>query len=323
MNLPLGIAIVESLQEMTIGCLAHHHDFYWERDRYRVSSVRDILRYAFPPALPQIQHVVINSLQEEEFGRRTGLSCRIIPNVMDFANPPPSTDAYARTFRSTIGLAEDDLLILQPTRVVARKGIEHAIELVGRLGLNHAYLVITHHSGDEGDAYLERIVEYADLMGVQLIMAGEWIREERGTASDGTPYYTLSDVLCQADLVTYPSEYEGFGNAFLEAIYHRRPVVCNRYLIYRTDIEPCGFRAVTFDGFLSQETVAQTRRILEDAELRQQMGQHNYQVASEHFSYEVLEAELRLIIERPQNIYRLLGRGMRVDMDEKLHGSSG
>ena len=28
MNLPLGIALVETVQEMQIGCVAHHHDFY-------------------------------------------------------------------------------------------------------------------------------------------------------------------------------------------------------------------------------------------------------------------------------------------------------
>jgi len=31
------------------------------------------------------------------------------------------------------------------------------------------------------------------------------------------------------------------GNAFLEAVYYRKPVMCNRYSIYRTDIEPKGF----------------------------------------------------------------------------------
>ena len=315
MNLPLGIGIVETLQELPIGCLAHHHDFYWERDRYRVSSVKDLLRYAFPPALPQIQHVVINSLQEEEFSRRTGLSCRIIPNVMDYAHPPEPPDDYALRFRQVVGLSADEPMILQPTRVVARKGIEHAIELVSRLGLEQPKLVITHESGDEGDLYLQRITEYAELLGVSLIMAGKWIGEQRGTDANGRPRFRLSDVLCQADLVTYPSEYEGFGNAFLEAIYHRRPVVCNRYLIYRTDIEPCGFKTVTFDGFLSHETVAQAKRLLSDTEYRQQLVDHNYQIARQHFSFEVLAAELQLIIDRPQNIYRLLGRGMHADLD--------
>ena len=176
--------------------------------------------------------------------------------------------------------------------------------------LPHAKLIISHGSGDEGNVYLDRILEYAEIMGIELLMAGSWISENRETGPDGKPRFTLSDLLAQADLVTYPSEYEGFGNAFLEAIYHRRPVVCNRYLIYRTDIEPCGFRTITFDGFLSHETVEQTHRVLHDTAFREEMVDHNYRVAHEFFSYEVLEAELRLIIERPQNIYRLLGRGM-------------
>jgi glycosyltransferase involved in cell wall biosynthesis len=119
----------------------------------------------------------------------------------------------------------------------------------------------------------------------------------------------LDDVFSQADLVTYPSEYEGFGNAFLEAIYHKQPIVCNRYLIYRTDIEPCGFKSIVFDGFLTNETVEQVNQLLDDRQRRQEMVDHNYQVGKEFFSYEILEAELRFMVERPHNIYRLLGRG--------------
>ena len=109
--------------------------------------------------------------------------------------------------------------------------------------------------------------------------------------------------------MTYPSEYEGFGNAFLEAIYHKQPLVCNRYLMYRTDIEPCGFKTVVFDGYLTNDTVKEVNNLLDNPQLRQEMVDHNYEVAKEFFSYEVLEAELRLMVERPHNIYRLLGRG--------------
>ena len=113
----------------------------------------------------------------------------------------------------------------------------------------------------------------------------------------------------QVDLVTYPSEYEGFGNAFLEAIYHKQPVVCNRYLMYRTDIEPCGFDTIVFDGYLTNDTVANVNDLLDNPQRRDEMVEHNYEVAKEFFSFEVLEAELRLMVERPHNIYRLLGRG--------------
>ena len=308
MNLPLGVALVHEIQERAIGCIAHHHDFFWERERFLINAVDDIIQFAFPPALAQIQHVVINSLAGEEFSRRTGLSCRIIPNVMDFANPPDPPDDYSRQFRSEIGVADDDLMILQPTRVVARKGIEHSIELARRLAPDRAKLVITHASGDEGDAYAKRIREYAQLLDVDVIFADKWISDERGTGPDGRKLFTVHDTYTQADLVAYPSTYEGFGNAFLEAVYHRCPIVCNRYAIYRTDIEPCGVRPILFDGFPTDETIDEIRRVLSDSAYREQMVEQNYEVAREFFSYEVLEAELRLIVRRPHNIYRLLGR---------------
>jgi len=306
MNVPLGIAIVHSVLENGVGCLAHHHDFRWERVRFLTSAIDDLLHYAFPPPLPQIQHVVINSLAGEEFSRRTGLSCRIIPNVMDFDAPPPPPNDYARGFRKEIGLADDDILILQPTRVVARKGIEHSIELVKRLDPERAKLVITHAAGDEGDAYPRRIREFAGFMGVQLIFADAHIADRRGTNADGRRLFTVADAYSQADLVSYPSEYEGFGNAFLEAIYFRRPIVCNRYAIFRTDIEPCGFRPILFDGFLTDETVQEVRRVLTDDGYQQAMIEHNYRIAKQFFGLDVVEQELRFSVLRPQNIYRLL-----------------
>ncbi|BCX81168.1 hypothetical protein MIT9_P0746 [Methylomarinovum caldicuralii] len=152
MNLPLGVALVWSLEELSLGCIAHHHDFYWERERYLDSQVDDLLRYAFPPALPRIQHVVINQMAAEEFSRRTGLYCHVVPNIMDFAHPPPPNLSAVQTLRRQLGISEGEWLILQPTRVVARKGIEHSVELVRRLS-HPARLVISHASGDEGMAY--------------------------------------------------------------------------------------------------------------------------------------------------------------------------
>jgi len=255
--------------------------------------------------------VVINSLAAEEFSRRTGLSCRVIPNVMDFSQPPAPGDDYARGFRRAIGLADDDLIVLQPTRVVARKGIEHAIELVRQLSNRRAKLVITHSSFDEGDSYVQRVRRFADMLGVKVVLAEPWIADQRGTAPDGRKLFTINDTYTQADLITYPSTYEGFGNAFLEAIYHRKPIVCNKYAIYRTDIEPCGFRIPLFDGFLTEEVVKHVHRVLDDRPYRRTMVQHNYRVARRFFSYDVVEHELISILRRPRTLMQMLARRRR------------
>jgi glycosyltransferase involved in cell wall biosynthesis len=292
MNIPLGIALTEFIAETHIPTIAHHHDFYWERDRFMVNAVSDYLRMAFPPVLPSIDHVVINSVADIQLSLRTGISSHVIYNVMDFDNPPEPPDEYTCDVRQALGIADDELFVLQPTRVVQRKGIEHAIELVHRLG-RKAKLIISHASGDEGWDYENRLKEYSKLMNVNTIFVSDIINEERGTTPDGRKIYTLEDIYPYADLVTYPSTVEGFGNAFLEALYFKKPIVVNTYSIYLKDIRPKGFKVIEIDGYVTNQAVEQTKQVLDNPEIRQEMVEHDYALAKKYFSYTVLHQNLR------------------------------
>jgi glycosyltransferase involved in cell wall biosynthesis len=295
MNIPLGLALTEFIAETGFPVIAHHHDFYWERQRFLVNCVADYLRMAFPPDLPSIRHVVINSLAARELALRTGVSATVIPNVMDFDRPPDPPDTYAADVRGALGVPEGSYLLLQPTRVVQRKGIEHAIELTKRVGLG-AKLVISHASGDEGSAYEMRIREYADMLRVPVRFEAEIIGETRGKTADGRKIYALADVYPSADLVTYPSAVEGFGNAFLEAVYFRRPLVVNNYSTFDVDIKPKGFRVVEFDGYITDATVAHAQEVLTNPQLAHEMVELNYRLARRHFSYSVLRRRLHALI---------------------------
>jgi glycosyltransferase involved in cell wall biosynthesis len=292
LNIPLGIALTEFIAETNIRTLAHHHDFYWERDRFIVNAVSDYLKMAFPPVLPSIEHVVINSAADAQLSLRTGISAHIIPNVMDFDNPPPPPDEYTFDVRQALGIEDDELFVLQPTRVVQRKGIEHAIELVNRLG-RKAKLVISHASGDEGYDYELRLKEYSELMKVNTVFVSDIIKDERGTTPDGRKIYTLEDIYPYADLVTYPSTFEGFGNAFLETLYFKKPIVVNTYSIYLKDIQPKGFKVIEIDGYVTDKAVEQTKQVLDNPKLCQEMVDHDYELAKKYFSYTVLELILR------------------------------
>jgi len=296
LNIPLGMAITETVAETGIPTIAHHHDFFWERKRFLRNCVWDYFNACYPPHLNSIQHVVINSSAQNQLALRTGINSTLIPNVMDYATPPPGIDEWNRDVRQAFAIDDDELLILQPTRVVQRKGIEHAIELVARLE-RKAALVISHASGDEGYEYQQRVHDYADLMKIRAIFVDDLIRENREYTADGRKTYTLYDVYPFADLVTYPSIFEGFGNAFLEAVYFRRPIMVNNYSIYSHDIKPKGFEVIEMDEYLSDRIVALTREILDDPERVRRMTDTNYAIARKYYSYEMAEEALHFLLK--------------------------
>jgi glycosyltransferase involved in cell wall biosynthesis len=295
MNIPLGLALTEFIAETGMPTIAHHHDFFWERKRFLVNCVWDYLNMAFPPHLPSIHHVVINSSGQNQLSLRTGISSTLLPNVMDFDNPPSPANDFIKDLRQDLGIAPEEKFLLQPTRVVQRKGIENAIELVRRLDLK-ARLVISHASGDEGFEYERYVREFAELLKVPVNFISDIIKETRGMTSDGRKIYALSDAYQSADLITYPSTIEGFGNAFLEAIYYSKPVVVNNYSIFAIDIKPKGFNVVEFDGFITDHTVADTQRVLQDKDYREEMTAYNYQLAKRYYSYNMLQRHLETLI---------------------------
>lgn len=291
MNLPLGVCLTGMIAELGIRTIAHHHDFFWERQRYQTNAILDLLDTAFPCKLPSVQHVTINSIAQARLKARRGIDSTVIPNVHDYATPAPGIDDYNRDFRSSLGLSDGDLFVLQPTRVVQRKGIEMAIELVHRLGLNQARLFITHRSDDEGLAYWHWLKREAQVMGVQIQLIDHLIGPER-TNIKGHKVYSLWDAYPHADLVTFPSLYEGFGNALLETTYFKKLTVVNRYPVYNADIKPLGFNFIELDGFVNGTVVDEVLALLKQPERVREMVETNYRLAMQHFSLEVLEEKL-------------------------------
>ena len=285
MQIPLGLALTEVISELRIPTIAHHHDFWWERTRFLINSCWDYIRMAFPPNLPNIKHVVINSAAQEELALRTGITSTIIPNVLNFENPPAININQARKWRADIGLDDDDIMILNPTRIIDRKGIEYAIELVKGLKDSRYKLVISHESGDEGFEYTKWLESNALLHGVDLRLYKAQIGDPLSSNANNQKGYSLWDIYPSADFITYPSLYEGFGNALLEAIYFKKPILINRYATFIRDIEPKGFNFVVMDRFITSEIVQMVKGLMETSERKEKMVNLNYNIASRHYSY--------------------------------------
>ncbi|MBW3613470.1 MAG: glycosyl transferase family 1, partial [Chloroflexi bacterium] len=144
MHLPLAVALRRLVEETGMPAIGHHHDYWWERERFATCVVPEVLERALPPDLPGVRHVSINSLAATQLRRRRGIASSIAPNVFDFSlGRPRPHPAVRRRLRDELGMGTRGLLVVQPTRVVPRKGIELAIELVGRLRDRHAVLLIT------------------------------------------------------------------------------------------------------------------------------------------------------------------------------------
>lgn len=292
MNLPLGVSLTGLIAELGIPTIAHHHDFFWERQRYQTNAILDLLDTTFPAKLPSICHVTINSIAQHRLKARRGIDSIVVPNVFDFASEPPQKDSYNNELRRALGIQEGEFFILQPTRVIQRKGIEMSIELVHDLALSGRHLFITHRADDEGLSYWLWLKREASKMNVNLQLIDHLIGTKRDRAN-GHKIYSLWDAYIQADMITYPSIYEGFGNALLEAIYFKKLLLVNRYPVYNADIRPLGFEFIELDGFVDDISVDKIRHLLDNPAEVQQMANVNYSIAQEHFSLEVLEEKLK------------------------------
>jgi mannosylglucosylglycerate synthase len=288
MQLPLAEALAGLVADRGIPTLSHEHDYHWERERFASARLPAYLDTYFPFDAPSVHHLAINSLAASALARRRGVAATVLPNVLDFDTPAPELDAFAATFRDAIGLMPGQRLILQPTRVIPRKGIELSIDLLAELGDPRNVLVITHAAGDEGLDYLRALEARARERAVDVRLVDHLVGASRAAGPDGRARFALWDTYPHADLVTYPSLYEGFGNALLETIWFNKAALVNRYGVYAADIAPKGFRFVEIDGEVTPAATRAVAALLEAPGEREAMAAHNYRLAREHFGYDAL-----------------------------------
>jgi len=312
-NPPVAIALENVRREFDLPALVHNHDFYWERRKIALtcSTVIEMVDKYLPPRDSKIKHVVINSLGRKELAARKGIKSTIVPNVFDFDPPYWKEDDNNRDFREHIGLKENDLLILQATRVVARKGIELAIDFVKSLDAPEQRAKLIDGRDDMTRTYVDKLMAKADRENVDVIHIEDIIGHESETRN-GQKLYSLWDTYVFADFVTYPSLWEGWGNQLLEALRAKLPILIFEYPVYTADIKPMGFKVVSlgseiegYDDYgLAQvpsqkidQAVKQAVDLLTNCELRERMVEHNFNLGKEYYSIDALRKYLGELIQ--------------------------
>jgi glycosyltransferase involved in cell wall biosynthesis len=294
-NIPLAVGLYRMIQKTNISTINHNHDFYWEREKYSINCVGNLLDQIFPPDLNNIRQIVINS-QARDLLLKMGFESCILPNIFDFDKEPPGVDEFNKDFRSDLGIRDDDFLFLQPTRVIQRKGIELAIELVSRLSDLPIKLLITHKAEYNTQNYLSELIRLAKEKQVDLIYIPEKFEPTRRIIDGNHKIYSLWDAYIHADFVTYPSLYEGFGNALLETIYFKKPFLINRYKIFQDDIEPTGIKAVKINEKITDEVVSEVRFLLQNHQKVADYVEMNSTIGKQYYSYQIAQKCLDKLI---------------------------
>ncbi|MEW5818642.1 MAG: glycosyltransferase family 4 protein [Cyanobacteriota bacterium] len=296
MQIPLGLAIKNLLHKNPIPAIAHHHDFYWERERFLNNNVQDILDIAFPVQESCISHTCINSIQKRALKDKFNIDAIVVPNVFDFNSNVNRVDDFNKDFREIIGLSKNNIIFLQPSRIVPRKTIEYSIELVRQLHDDNIHFVLAGYSGDEGEEYLRKLEKLILEARISAHFIHEHIFSERKTCPN--KIYTLWDSYVHCDLVTFPSDFEGFGNHVVEAFYFKKPLFTNNYSVYSADIAPTGVDTILMNQVVTSEVVEKTRIIMNDVKYRQEMVDKNFEIGQKYFSFETLQSLLESVLHK-------------------------
>jgi glycosyltransferase involved in cell wall biosynthesis len=304
-HLSMGMGIKKFVQHTGMHVVCHDHDFYWERGtRYATphKEIEEIVKTTFPLQFPHVRHAVINSYAKETLMHRFNIDSTVVPNVMDFKKPYGKVDNYNRNLLKDINLEQDDIPLFQVTRIVERKGIETAIELIERLKDKKVKLVITgSRADDERFGYYKKLINIIKKKKIEdrVIFGNKRILTERNNAKKGEKIYSISDAYAHAVACTYFSSWEGFGNAFIECILAKKPIFVNNYQpIYWPELGSKGFETVMIeDNMLTDEAVEQIKEIIYNPKRCKEIGEYNYEIGKKHFSYKVLERKLSKIFD--------------------------
>jgi glycosyltransferase involved in cell wall biosynthesis len=260
-SLPMNRAVGEAVADHLRGRLAvlRHHDLPWEREQYAHLTI-------WPPDDPAWRHVTINELARRALVARRGIAATTIYHGFDERPCPEQRAAVRRRLR--IGA---EPLVLQPTRAIARKGIEIGLALTAEVGGTYW---LTGPAEDGYQAELEAL-----------------LRSGRCAVRRRLPFgVQMAAAYAACDVVALPSSWEGFGLPLIESALHRKPIAVGDFPVAR-ELAAFGFR--WFDA----RDPAPLRAWLADPD--PELLDHNEAIARAHFGIGALAGRLDRLLSGP------------------------
>jgi glycosyltransferase involved in cell wall biosynthesis len=222
LNPPAARAVAAAVAEHPGRVLFHHHDLAWQRRGL------DHLADEFPPRTDGALHVTINHRSRRELEAR-GFTC-VTTIANRFALDAPL--GAREPTRGLVGFGPDDLVLFQPARAIERKNVPGGLRYAARLATLLGGRPVRYWlAGPAEDGYGPTLARLLERSPVPVTV---------GHVAD------VADAYAAADVVMLPSTWEGFGNATIESVWARRPLVAYEYPVL-AEITACGLRSFPLD----------------------------------------------------------------------------
>ena len=333
LHLAATVALERVLSETQVPCAATHHDVLSEGAYTFQPSypfIREILDQYFPPTGPRIRHATINTRNQKALAAR-GTQAVLMPDTMDFDEPwePDIRRDLRNELRAKYGIGPNDVVLCAMARLVPNKQLELAGQLAKavadrRMGLagtslyhdgvfppdGRVVLLLVGRPERDFQDYKDRLFKSLDGLSIDWQYIGDDVRPVR--APEQGVYALYPDSYALADVILYPSGWEGFGNQLLEAICVQLPIVVFEYPVFKEDIVPTGIRGISLgDQVLETDNVcglvtlpAQSLEraadeivgLLRDAQAYEHMVETNAALGHKHFGAARLRAHVEEIV---------------------------
>jgi mannosylglucosylglycerate synthase len=245
--------------------LLHHHDFAWQRPE--TAEITEL-----PPRIPGAVHVTINDFSRRELAER-GIEAVTVRNAFHLDAPPGRREEA----RAALGLGPGTLLVLQPTRAIARKNIPASLRLSEGLATRLGRPVTYWLPGPAEDGYAATLAEVLAATTVSVV------RTHPASLGLG-----MDDAYAACDLVVFPSTGgEGFGQPVIESVWADRPLAVLSYPALKEIID-LGFSFLRADD---PDAVAEALRHPDAS-----TSARNRELAKANFSMSALERSLRTLL---------------------------
>jgi glycosyltransferase involved in cell wall biosynthesis len=227
-------------------------------------------------------HIVCIGRDLEREALRAGMPrerVHYLPHGVDLQRFRPPAQGERDRIRVELGWPSDKRIVLFVGRLSLEKGVADLLEAWRSVDRRDAMLVLVGpdmvgHRWDAGAPGRAYVAAHG---------LGDRVRFEGATA-DPAPFYRAADVFAQ------PSHFEALGNTALEAMASALPVIASGVGGLR-DFCINGETALLHEPHSSQSLAAALSRMLDDAALRERLGQAGLHTVTEQF-------ELRALLDR-------------------------